>query len=1125
MNGSLKIAGNYSITTDFNNLGISQTTLSVAGWIKILYISNNSPIFGMTLGQQSSAFGIYSNNNNTVSFFIQGLTGGAGYSWSAILNQWIHYAMVMDKDSAIVYLNGSQRTIFNNPSITQKGPNIISIGSNGAVNYETGPLAIWNNYKLSEEIVNNLRDGSIDPLNAPVPATSYWLCNGVNGTIPTINDSGMHDQIGNNNFIKITGSGATYTDDTPIFTSAVTCIGNVTRCGGLFAINIGTNPILGPRFPSHPTAVNFDPVFIINDIPVSVLMDYDYISHTLPQVFYRPYSKLTNMPIICKPTDKIRCITKSNWVKTIQGLVKAEDFILNNCTGGYEPGDFGYMDFNPPAEQRTFIPGFGGGSAVKQIFNQSQNPWNGTLKSTKDGIPLEFTSSGVVSTSIWRSTPNGLDFRQFPAPPGKAIYQCDEYAPLTPNLIGYADSSLITGPTIIPGTIINGVEYNKKWEWNIALGESTYNSDLDFSLTAPLPHSDGQPVTHKKMKLFIGGDTPVDVIDSNFNVSDLAFIQCKVDSNNSGGLNRYLTFAWPNSNVSRIEHVPVATDFSFNIAPTAKVNDWVIKNPTFTGPKELPLYAVRPYDLSVSPNVYINYNAHNAIPSDDLSIAPYMIVPTNQNWLYPSTGKPLVCEFMIGLPDGTPIRHNMVSSQFLVPDQFSFKCLNSAGSGTSILFDLLTIWVTGPTTLACVVWSNLLDAPDFSKVDGFQIINKVLSDSNFMHAHGGCFEAMAAMSKLPGNPKQWFCLNHSMDDPTVLQVAKNIRASTPVGTEILLQMSNEPFIDSYVKGAIDQLSSLQGFGYGTSEPAILRRLDQMVKIFKNYWGDDADSIKLIFQPFTGNPGNTYNGLVYAQNNGIEIPYISIAEYIDIPPAFKMLFAAIDAENPDSLAHPSQGGNGIPCPMGVALDVWRNCLKYGSWNGPGSSIDQHIKARDASGYNIFPKPKIIGYEIAINEGCPAEVSHTDKHLRFGICHDIMSFNPSEDTTGYGDVIQTACEHWSCPGPLGTEGYTTGCIVSLCTPRSFGPTLYMCTNGVDNQYVTLWSVTTWLGQEIGPGYNNKFWCKTLGGDNMSHDFQNQAVAKEYYNRWLLSRNKEVVNKRKRWFNSRLRKRRSI
>jgi len=86
---------------------------------------------------------------------------------------------------------------------------------------------------------------------------------------------------------------------------------------------------------------------------------------------------------------------------------------------------------------------------------------------------------------------------------------------------------------------------------------------------------------------------------------------------------------------------------------------------------------------------------------------------------------------------------------------------------------------------------------------------------------------------------------------------------------------------------------------------------------------------------------------------------------------------------------------VICPPGAAQDVTRYWLKYGSWNGPGSTIASHVNARNASGYNIYPMPPIIGYEIAINDGCPAGVSPTKKVIRSGICHDLLYWNPRTD----------------------------------------------------------------------------------------------------------------------------------
>ncbi len=191
-------------------------------------------------------------------------------------------------------------------------------------------------------------------------------------------------------------------------------------------------------------------------------------------------------------------------------------------------------------------------------------------------------------------------------------------------------------------------------------------------------------------------------------------------------------------------------------------------------------------------------------------------------------------------------------------------------------------------------------------------------------------------------------------------------------------------------------------------------------------------------------------------------------------------------------------------MGALIDVWKYDLKYDKkWNGPTGMLAGHVAARNSSGYNVFPIPKMIGYEIAPSQAIPSGVSHTDKNYRAGLSHDIMYYNPSAGSTGYYDAIQAALQHWSCPGPLGTEGYETGCIVQLCGPRSFGDSVYQCSNGPDNLYVTLWAGKyVWQGQGNGLGTANKFWATTLGGDGLSNDWRNVCPSGKSTDDWIIA-----------------------
>ena len=71
--------------------------------------------------------------------------------------------------------------------------------------------------------------------------------------------------------------------------------------------------------------------------------------------------------------------------------------------------------------------------------------------------------------------------------------------------------------------------------------------------------------------------------------------------------------------------------------------------------------AIRPYDVTQTPNIYVHAPYAGAITSNDLSVAPYMIpVPstTKAGWLnFPggSANQQFVCEFVTDVPHETPV--------------------------------------------------------------------------------------------------------------------------------------------------------------------------------------------------------------------------------------------------------------------------------------------------------------------------------------------------------------------------------------------------------------------------------------------------------------------------------------
>jgi hypothetical protein len=426
--------------------------------------------------------------------------------------------------------------------------------------------------------------------------------------------------------------------------------------------------------------------------------------------------------------------------------------------------------------------------------------------------------------------------------------------------------------------------------------------------------------------------------------------------------------------------------------------------------------------------------------------------------------------------------------------------------------------VTGPNTFIAQYFGNGLanNRIDLGLADGFQVLNKqaLLSDPN-----GSALEQTAGVAQGEGNPGIWLCLPHAMDDSAVTSYANRVRSATPVGTLIYIQISNEAFIPSMTAAAWGLASGIEGGTsgtnntnpYGDTAGTIVRRLDRMCNIFEGVWGADAGSIRRIFQPWTVNTTNTRDGLTYAHNNSIRIDRIAIATYtqMDLSSEFVMMAARIVADMPQSIAHPSQGGDGIRVTMGQYQDAVRFFYKYGkNWTAPLSLTQQHINARNATRYGdghgngfIYPMPKMIGYEGVQNDMIPAGVSHVTKAVRNGLSHD-FSYHPS-----YYYTVQAIMQWLQEPGPRGTEGFTTQAWNNLCGARTFSSNaswnVYICPDGPDNQASALWGQYTWMGQRRGYGNSNKYWADTpsFGGDRTTHDYENEAIAPQAIADWTM------------------------
>ncbi len=404
----------------------------------------------------------------------------------------------------------------------------------------------------------------------------------------------------------------------------------VSRSGGCVILFTGVTPAVA--FPGENRAFihqfNVAPTFRRNGNIIVPWLNFwsDVTNRVLP--YYVALFPNGSNTLIFDPSDDITWDAPANWCVTSAGNAPAQTGTCGNYVGDWEPGVFDYNGFDPSTHPKSFVPGFlgsgayqGVSTASKNVLHASGNPWTGAATSSADGIPLTFGSSGVISSTVWSNTTNGLDFRGWPVPPGIWTLIGDESAPGAPIGVSFTgnEPSLISGPTI------TGTTTNKKFEWSIVMGATTFNGSLTLTLTAPgsPPHT-GKPVTLTNMKLFQGGDTPTNTIAPEDDVNDNYLRMLEIAPGISVSVCRFLD-GWPSASTARPTDITPAGLFSYTPLPAVPYAVWTVSEPGRPGNRVIPICGVRRYDLSQTPNVYFLQEwGDNCVTSDQPSVAQFM---------------------------------------------------------------------------------------------------------------------------------------------------------------------------------------------------------------------------------------------------------------------------------------------------------------------------------------------------------------------------------------------------------------------------------------------------------------------------------------------------------------------
>ena len=116
-------------------------------------------------------------------------------------------------------------------------------------------------------------------------------------------------------------------------------------------------------------------------------------------------------------------------------------------------------------------------------------PWGASGIASVDSTGHPVTANGPVTAYIWwTSDSNFVDNKTMPMTVGNWILQVNEANPTSPFTISITIASgfTLTGPTIVHGTIVDGVEIGKQFKFSVARNTpSAWNYDLRIIFTPP----------------------------------------------------------------------------------------------------------------------------------------------------------------------------------------------------------------------------------------------------------------------------------------------------------------------------------------------------------------------------------------------------------------------------------------------------------------------------------------------------------------------------------------------------------------------------------------------------------------------------------------------------------------
>lgn len=564
------------------------------------------------------------------------------------------------------------------------------------------------------------------------------------------------------------------------------------------------------------TGVAASPTIYVNGVQASILGPFWPLStKDVPWVAYQLLS-------LVKATDLVTYTAPAAWVTTASGSASAQSSQASvlNYTGQLEPAIGNGTAMGPPAK---YTMGLGCNmnwpvytwnqqySHVANWIHRSNNPWTHVITQTDDGHPSTFNNN--TQTTIFSGFTDPVTANSYlPGPTGTWALVVDESAPSTPMAAAmtyWTNSIAVNYLGSTPGVLTNGVEVGKMFQWTTSYLTPNTNAAVwiqQMAINATAWNSaNGASYTWSNEFLF----APVMQAPASQPPNYSRSIPFRMDPN------LVLAATTPQGNNPAAIRTVDATQATFQgVSNVVDVSDlrpantfsWQVQSANAsvpTGQRTIQFSQIRTYSLNAingvtpgSPYIYNNQYGANS----NSGIAPFQ---WTVNATFPNIGY-----LNVNTQNGTgwcameivtATNHNLKTGQMVqVNGSINANATFTNGGSPTVTANLkgisLCCWVTSSNTFACSYFIGTSNTNgqtgNMNNVSGLQTFNTT-AVINVPDAQAMPFDVMASCVKTLPNTNVWVNVPAAATNATVTQIATLVLQNSSVGTDKIIEYSNE----------------------------------------------------------------------------------------------------------------------------------------------------------------------------------------------------------------------------------------------------------------------------------------------------------------------------------------------